>query len=417
MRILPVLFAFLFFVRGGAAAAAEAVRAAAAARELSLRVSESPEGVEKLFDKKFFRSVSLPQLEEILRSLYRGGGRVVSVRLEKAEGELAGRFVYATDQGYEIPVALSLDPDSGGINGVFFKTPYKRDVTLAQVETDLAALPGRAGLLAERLGKEPERLAGLNEKEYFAIGSVFKLYVLGALLEERVPWGRVFRLKDEDRSLPSGRLQDWPEGSPLTAHTLATMMISESDNTAADMLISAMGRRRVEVRLPALGHSSPALLTPFLKTSELFRLRADTEAAVKYMNLPAGQKTAFLDKLPAQPLAADKVRRSPFGVARLEWNASPEDVCALMGYFARGGAEALDIMGINKGLEIPPAFVYAGYKGGSEPGVLSMAWLLRKGESDWYCLAASWNSDKEDLDELKFSGLMRSALNALAAAK
>ena len=416
MKCLPAFLCLLIFC-GGADAAGSPGKPEAAARELSLRVAETPAGVERLFDKKFFRGVSLAQLEEILVSLRREAGRVTGVRLERAEGELAGRFVYSTDAGYEIPVALTLDPETGLIGGLFFKAPYKKDVTLAGVEAGLAALPGRAGLLVLRLGKDPERLAGLNEKDYFAVGSVFKLYVLGAMLEERVPWNRVFRLTPEDKSLPSGRLQDWPDGSPLTAHTLALLMISESDNTASDLLISAVGRRNIESRLPALGHSAPARLTPFLKTSELFRLRSDTGAAVKYLNLPAREKYDFLAALET-PLAAETVKRSPFGVDRLEWPASPEDVCALLRYFAAGGSDAaLDIMGLNKGLDIPPAFSYAGYKGGSEPGVLSMAWLLRRGEADWYCLAASWNSDKEDLDEKKFAGLMQSALRALATVK
>lgn len=416
MKCLPA-FLCLFIFCGGAGAAGSPGKAETAARELSLRVAENPGGVERLFDKKFFRGVSLAQLEEILVSLRREAGRVTGVRLERAEGELAGRFVYSTDAGYEIPVSLTLDPETGLIGGLFFKVPYKKDATLAGVEAGLAGLPGRAGLLAVRLGKEPQRLSGLNEKEYFAVGSVFKLYVLGAMLEERVPWSRVFRLGSADKSLPSGRLQDWPDGSPLTAHTLAAMMISESDNTASDLLISAVGRRNIESRLAALGHSDPARLTPFLKTSELFRLRSDTGAAVKYLSLPAGEKYAFLAGLET-PLAAEKVKRSPFGVDKLEWPASPSDVCALMQYFAAGGSDAaLDILGLNKGLDIPPAFSYAGYKGGSEPGVLSAAWLLRKGESDWYCLAGSWNSDKEDLDEGKFFGFMQSALRALGAVK
>lgn len=416
MNILPALLSLLVFC-GPASAAGDAGKAETAARALSLRITESQEGAEVLFDKKFFRGVSLAQLEEILSSLSRSAGRVTSVRQERSDGDLSGRFVYSTDMGYEIPLTLRLDGESGLISGLFFGAPYKKDATLAAVEAAFAGLPGRAGLLALKLGKDPVRLAGLNEKEYFAVGSVFKLYVLGAMLEEQVPWGRVFRLGEKDMSLPSGRLQDWPNGSPLTAHTLAALMISESDNTAADLLISSVGRRRVESALSALGHSDPARLRPFLRTSELFRLRSDTGALVKYLNLPEAEKYAFLEGLDA-PLVQDKVRRSPFGAIRPEWPASPSDICALMDYFRlRGGDEALRLLGIDKGLDMPPAFSYAGFKGGSLAGVLSAAWLLRKGESDWYCLAASWNSDKEDLDDKKFFGLMESALRALASAK
>jgi len=155
-------------------------------------------------------------------------------------------------------------------------------------------------------------------------------------------------------------LQKWRAMPRLKAHLRAHR---------PDLLISAVGRRNIESRLAALGHSDPARLTPFLKTSELFRLRSDTGAAVKYLNLPAGEKYAFLAGLET-PLAAEKVKRSPFGVDKLEWPASPSDVCALMQYFAAGGSDAaLDILGLNKGLDIPPAFSYAGLRTALIPGV------------------------------------------------
>lgn len=415
MRILTALFCVLLPL--AAAGAEGASKAEAAARELSLRVAEAPAGLEAMFDKKFFQQVPLAYMEEVFKSLHRQAGAVTGLRAERAEGDLAGRFVWTTSGGYEIPLNLALDPVSGKISQLFIRPPYKRDTTLAAVEAELGALPGRAGLLALRLGKTPQRLAGLNEKEYFAVGSAFKLYVLGAMLEEQVPWGRVYRLADRDRSLPTGRLRDWPAGSPLTAHTLAALMISESDNTAADMLISAVGRRRIEARLAALGHSDPARLKPFLRTSEFFRLRSDTGAAVKYLNLPEAEKYDFLASLDA-PLAAENLKRSPFGAARAAWPASPSDVCAVMDYFrSRGGDEALELLGINKGLEMPPGFSYAGFKGGSEAGAVAAVWLLRRGEDDWYCLAAAWNDDKNDTDNVRFFGLLQSALRAIAALK
>lgn len=45
-----------------------------------------------------------------------------------------------------------------------------------------------------------------------------------------------------EKSLPGGILQNWPKGAPLTLHTLAGLMISQSDNTAADTLLEILGR-------------------------------------------------------------------------------------------------------------------------------------------------------------------------------
>lgn len=411
MKILPAFLAALLFAAPASAGDLNSAAVAAAAL-----VAAEPAGLEKLFDKEFFRHISAEKMAGIFAGLYKEHGAVENTLLVSS-AQASGHFFFDTAKGYRVPVALSVDPVNGLITGLFFRPPYKKDLSLRGVREGLAALPGRKGLLVRRLGEKAEDLEALEKDAYFAVGSAFKLYVLGALVKERTPWDKVFKLKEEDKSLPSGRLQGWPDGSPLTAHTLAAMMISESDNTATDALIGALGRRKIEASLAAQGHSDPARLRPFLKTSEMFRLKAGTENALKYMNLPAAEKYAFLDALPAGLPDPDKVPRSPFGVDRIEWFASPADLCRATEYLEReGGARALEILGVNHGLPVPEKeFLYAGYKGGSEAGVLSMTWLLKSEKSEWFCLSASWNDERDRLDEQKFFTLMQGALRALAA--
>lgn len=405
---------FLLALLCASPAAADVNEAAAAAAAL---VAEKPAGAEQLFDKTFFRHISLEKLNSLFSGLYRDHGPVSATLLVSSKTS-SGHFLLDTARGWRIPAALSVDQDSGKINGLYFSPPYRKDETLAGVKERLAALPGRKGLLVRRLGARPETLEALAEDEYFAVGSLFKLYVLGTMLKEKTAWDKVHRLREEDRSLPSGRLQDWPAGSPLTVHTLAALMVSESDNTASDALIGAVGRRRIEGALAGLGHSDPARLRPFLKTSEVFRLKSATAASLKYLNLPTGEKYGFLDTLAREPLDLDRLPRSPFGIDKIEWPASPADLCRLMDFFAASGnTRALELLALNPGLkEARENFAYAGYKGGSEPGVLAMAWLLKNKEGAWYCLAASWNDEKKDVEQKEFLALMQSALNALAAA-
>ncbi len=410
---MTALFCFLIYAAPVFAQADAQVEKAA--RELSLKVTGKPEGLESLFDRSFFGNISIERFRGMLSGIYRDNGRVTEVRLESAGPGLTGHFIYCTDKGFEIPAALSLDPESGRIIGLFFKAARKKSAALAQAAAGLSALPGKTGLFVVRLGSEPVTLAALNEKEYFAVGPVANLYVLGGMLEKGMFWNKVLRIREEDRSLPPGRLRDWPAGSTVTVRELAAMMISESDNIAADTLISALGRRRLEAALPGLRYSSPALLRPFLKTSEMLRLRSDTGASLKYLNLPAEEKYIFLSGLGRAPLSPELLKRSPFGVDKADWVASPADICGLMGYFAdSGSAEALKILALNPGISLPEGKItYAGYKGGSEPGVLSAAWLLKNGGGEWFCVAASWNSEKEDLEETKFSGLLRDAIKAV----
>ena len=78
------------------------------------------------------------------------------------------------------------------------------------------------------------------------MGSAFKLGVLKALKEQiaggRHSWDEVAELTAPDLSLPSGIIQGWPMGAPLTLHSLAALMISISDNTATDVLMRVVGR-------------------------------------------------------------------------------------------------------------------------------------------------------------------------------
>ncbi len=384
-----------------------------AAGEISARVVKEPAGLEELFSKSLFRQLSLKELAGVLSGVYEKNGAVTRVVLVSSAAA-SGHYVFETSLGYRVPAALGLDPE-GKVNNLFFGTPSRINPALAAAAASLAALPGRAGLLVRRLDGSGETLQALNENEAFAAGAAFKLYVLGALLERKVPWSRVFTLKEEDKSLPPGLLSSWPDGAPLTAHTLAALMLSAGDNTAADALVSGIGRRNIENSLAALG-ASPGGLKPFLKTSEMFRLRADTQAALKYFNLPEAEKYGFLADLAGTPLPAGELKPSAFGLDKIEWPATPAGLCRVMDYLrVKDDRRALELLAMNPGpVPAGAAFYYAGYRGASEPGVLSMTWLVKDKNSGWYCLSAVWNDNVEKLEEGRFFAIMRSALAALA---
>src|SRR5262249_48367923 len=117
----------------------------------------------------------------------------------------------------------------------------------------------------------------MKADERFAVGSSFKLYILGTLIDE-VNAGRrqvdeVMRLRPELKGPPRSELADWPEGSPVTLHTLALKMISISDNTATDHLHFLLGREGIERQMQVMGHEKPELNRPLLSTREMTLLR------------------------------------------------------------------------------------------------------------------------------------------------
>ncbi len=84
------------------------------------------------------------------------------------------------------------------------------------------------------------------------LGSAFKLYVLDALgnavASGKVRWNQPLTVTAQLKSLPSGELQNEPDGTQISVQDTAAKMISISDNTAANMLINLLGRPAVEAR-------------------------------------------------------------------------------------------------------------------------------------------------------------------------
>ncbi len=194
---------------------------------------------------------------------------------------------------------------------------------------------------------------------------------------------------DDHKSLPSGVLQTWPEGSPVTAHTLASQMISISDNTATDHLLHCLGRKTVESQLAVMGNANPERSMPMLATMEMFKIKSKRKLLRKYVKANVAKRRRLLDgrirKMSGKDLTpyADG---TPVAIATVEWYASVADLCRAMDRFRRrGDAKALDILAINPAVpHMKSEFDYIGYKGGSEPGVLNFTWLV-KTKKGGYC--------------------------------
>ncbi len=56
------------------------------------------------------------------------------------------------------------------------------------------------------------------------------------------------------------------------------------------------------------------------------------------------------------------------------------------------------------------AQIFIGYKGGSEPGVISMTFLLENKKGNRACLALSWNNETENVSQNRFMDIVRKIL-------
>lgn len=291
---------------------------------------------------------------------------------------------------------------------------------------DMRALPGSIALQAVRLTDSgPQSLFALNPDRSQAIGSTFKLYLLAELSRSvtagRRAWSDTVPLSH--KSFPGGRLHSWPNKAPLTLHSLATLMIAESDNSASDTLHHALGRMAVDAMVAQTGHHRPAVTLPLMTTTEAFALKMPDAKALRdqYLAADTVQRTRLLneqaEKLGSDDVDLARVADKPVMIDTLEWFATPDDIIALLNWLRiNGGEDAKAIMAVNPGIGAGDAarWAYLGYKGGSEPGVIAMSFLLRDKNGQWQALSASWNNPDAVLDNARFVALITRALNLMA---
>ncbi len=373
-----------------------------------------------IFSARFRAAIPDAQLKALGTSLTAQFGPAVEVSLlDPRQGTRAAleiRFERGVAKG-----GIALDPAEGNrISELRFTSVDALSVagdTPQAIAAELAQLPGTVNAWFGPLGGAP--VIARQPDRPLALGSAFKLYVLAALAEDvkagRRQWSDVAVLTE--KSYPSGQLQNWPEGSPVTLHTLASLMIAISDNTATDQLIATLGKDRILKLMKDSGHTDPTANDPFLTTRQLFVLKTLTAEEIAGRNAralmqdPAIQSFAAL----AHP-SLDAVNAAFSGGPKaldIEWFASPADLARLFAHMRKtADPEAFDILAINAQVSgaAKEQWGYAGFKGGSEPGVINLTWLLTdKTGRDWV-LTLGWNNAAAAVDDGKFLALAQRIL-------
>ncbi len=387
-----------------------------------------------IFAPSFRTAVPRAQFDAIGAQLSQALGKPTGVEAVQPTGPWSARIRIGYDRGV-LNADLGIDPNGAHpITGLLTRGVDARGPVAATIDAvveQVAALPGHSGLALAKLGSgAPQLLKSHDASTPLAIGSAFKLVILAELVRsieagER-KWSDVVTL--DGSALPGGGYAQQPKGTRVPFRELAERMISVSDNSATDILLFHLGRQKVEAMLPVVGMTDAAPRNvPFLGALEIFKLKGVDGGALgsKYLALPIAQRRAFLDgPVRDTPIAAipktlfqdDK----PLRVEQIEWFASPNDLVRTMDWLRRhfdgpAGADLRAVLSKNPGLPEPATnWRYVGYKGGSEPGVLTMTFLLQGKDGNWYVLSSGVNDPTKDVDTLRFTGLMGRALELAA---
>ena len=346
---------------------------------------------ELTYTQQMQNAISVDQLRQLVASIEDRLGSFTGV-----EGEGNPYTLGFTNGSATANMVLN---EQGEVAGLQFTQLVPRTGSLDEAVSALLDRPGQTGIAIRRDGGT---MLNRGSQQPLAVGSAFKLAVLRAL-EEAVEdgttgWDTVLELSASDRSLPSGIVQEWPAGTAITTETAAILMISRSDNTATDMLIRHVGRRAVEAHAPDS--------RPLLTTREAFLLKADAQSEVRdeFLSASLTGKRAVLDALSGELPPATLFASGPVH-PQIEWFFTTTQLARIIEEIDR-----TDILGVNPGPINPNDWQDYGFKGGSEPGVITLTlWLVAKDGSE-YAVSATQSRTDAPVDANAFVSALQAVL-------
>ena len=373
------------------------------------------------------------KIRAVARQLADGLGKPLEVAALTPLGPNAARIVVRYERG-TVDMNMAIEPTAPyRLIGLRVTGTASDERSIEQIVAAIDKLPGMAGFTLSRLGDgAPQPLRATKGDTAFAIGSAFKLAILSELIRATAAgerqWDDVVML--DGKPLPGGLYAPKPAGTKVTIRELAQRMISVSDNSATDILLATLGREKVEAMLPVIGWHDAARDRPLLSTLDMFKLKGVDGGAL-------GRRWRTLDERGRRALLAGDVAAAPLSaidpqvfsrgkpvMLDVEWFASPADLIRTMDWIRRHtesgpAAEARAILAINPGVGPAQAgrWGYVGYKGGSEPGVIEMTFLLQTKSGAWYAMAAAWNDPAAPVDEARLIALASRAVDLVEAGR
>lgn len=380
------------------------------------------------FTAEFQNNVSYGDFATLVSQISEAGTDWSLIEYEERDDSTATVLVGSAD-GQRIRVAISLETALPyRIEGLLVQPadPPTLDEPPADVEsavTRLAELGDVSLLVADVSGGSCDPVYETNAGVAAPVGSAFKLYVLGAVADEvaagNISWDDDLAISDGLKSIPTGVLQNEEAGTEFSVREFAEAMIALSDNTATDHLIDLVGRERVEKAFADYGMTDPAPNIPLLDTLDLSALKVGPASglATQWLDADEAGRRQILaqisDITPADIPVEEFV--APIHVDQIEWFATPTDMCRALTSLYDLGDPVTKIMTINPGVPAEDdQFEFIAFKGGSEPGLISMNWLVERSDGRRFAITGSVVNTAEEIDQLEAT-LLFAAVRDLVA--
>lgn len=388
----------------------------AAAWKTASRINQNPIKLEVVFDKKFIQQIGEEKLIKTLRDIYNQTGSIIKVSTINFSSEYYGEFFFHSQKDYILPVTLGINK-IGKVNTLSFRPAFKKIISTPEIIEKFKLLNyEKKGIIIKKLTQIEDTLYSLNENEIFAIASASQLYILAWLGENEKKWDRIIKIKKEN-SIPPGTISNYPDGAPATIFTLAYHMISENDNTAADLLIDYITKQKIEKYI-SQHNSNYVLNIPFLKTLEAIKLKKLPSVAEKYFNLSYSQKINIINSLKDTEIDFSKTNlNEPLFINSIEWFATPTDICKILDHIRiLNNPFVNSILESNRKFDTKSAgYIWTGFKDGYEAGVLTLNWLVQAKDNRYYCISMIINDSKKNINKEEVFTIAQELLNVFGS--
>ena len=299
-------------------------------------------------------------------------------------------------------------------------------------------------LAAEIKTKSCSPIYAIDADESLAVGSSFKLYILAELAHQiatkKIPiepssddgeaylsWNTLLPIQSSYKSILGGGLLFVPENTQYTVRYYAEQMIQRSDNTATDHLLYLVGRKNVEHRLQLEAHHNPSLNVPLLATREFAVLKflySNSELAAFLAKSTANKRLQLINEQRGyqqleQYFDHHGEQQTPVRINTLEWFANRYDMCHLLTSLYNTAKQknmqpVTEILSLEYQLDIDrEQWIYIGFKGGSEMGVLAGNWLLQRNDGRLFMLSFALNNEQEAINMQAVIPVLQSAIELL----